>query len=179
MGKKIKRLSCVLLAIVMCMGMTVPAMAASSKYNAAVASYKRYMRGKCGSYLIVDIDGNGVPELILHDTRALHNELRTYNSRTKKSVRLGCVKYGKAYNMPVMYSKRCHTVMLPNGNTGGSYEVIYKVKGTKSSKLYKIEGYNNKNRKPGLYINGKKTSYSTYNKIYKKYMKNYYRVYWN
>ena len=30
-----------------------------------------------------------------------------------------------------------------------------------------------------IYINGKKTSYSTYNKIYKKYMKNYYRVYWN
>lgn len=70
MGKKIKRLSCILLAIVMCMGMTVPAMAASSKYNAAVASYKRYMRGKCGSYLIVDIDGNGVPELLFHNTTA-------------------------------------------------------------------------------------------------------------
>ena len=51
MGKKIKRLCCVLLAVVMCMGMTVPAMAASSKYNAAVASYKRYMRGKSGTAL--------------------------------------------------------------------------------------------------------------------------------
>ena len=84
MGKKIKRLSCVLLAIVMCMGMTVPVMAASSKYNAAVASYKRYMRGKCGSYLIVDIDGNGVPELLFHNTTGWYNEIRSYNTRTKK-----------------------------------------------------------------------------------------------
>ena len=56
MRKKVKELCCVLLAVMLCIGMSVPAMAASSKYNAAIASYKRYMRGKNGSYRIKDID---------------------------------------------------------------------------------------------------------------------------
>ena len=179
MGKKIKRLSCVLLAIVMCMGMTVPAMAASSKYNAAVASYKRYMRGKCGSYLIVDIDGNGVPELLFHNTTGWYNEIRSYNTRAKKSVRLKSSGFGKGYNMPMKYSKRCHTVILPSASTGGGREVIYRVRGTKASKICTVETRNNKFGKSGYYISGKKVSTSAYNKTYNKYMRNYYIVYWN
>ena len=58
--KKAKQLCCILLAAMLCIGMTVPVMAASSKYNAAVSSYKKYMRGKRGSYKIVDVDGNGI-----------------------------------------------------------------------------------------------------------------------
>ena len=84
MLKKVKRVCCVLLAVVLCMGMTVPTMAASSKYKAAVASYKRYMRGKSGSYLITDIDGNGIPELIFHESY-YRNELRTYNPKPEKA----------------------------------------------------------------------------------------------
>ena len=58
MKKKVKQLCCILLAVILCMGMTVPAMAASSRYyNAAVSSYKKYVKGKRGSYKIVDIDG--------------------------------------------------------------------------------------------------------------------------
>ena len=34
--KKAKQLCCILLAAILCIGMTVPVMAASSKYNAAV-----------------------------------------------------------------------------------------------------------------------------------------------
>lgn len=178
MGKKVKKLCCVLLAVILCMGMTVTAMAASSKYNAAIASYKRYMRGKSGSYLIRDIDGNGIPELIFHESY-YRNELLTYNPKTRKSICLGYVGMGKGYNMPVRYSKRCHTVMLPNANTGGSYEVIYRVRGTKVRKICTIEGRNNKFCKFGWYINGKRVSNSTYKKIMKRYMKNYCTIYWN
>ena len=177
MRKKVKELCCVLLAVMLCIGMSVPAMAASSKYNAAIVSYKRYMRGKNGSYRIKDIDGNGIPELIFHESY-YRNELRTYNPKTQKSVCLGYVHMGKGYNMPVKYSKRCHTVMLPSANTGGSYEVIYKVKGTKVRKICTIEGRNNKFCKSGYYINGKKVSNSTYKKTMKKYMKKYRTIYW-
>ena len=56
MKKKVKQLCCILLAVILCMGMTVPAMAASSRYyNAAVSSYKKYVKGKRGSYKIVDM----------------------------------------------------------------------------------------------------------------------------
>lgn len=62
--KKAKQLCCILLTAILCIGMTLPVMAASSKYNAAVSSYKKYMKGKRGSYKIVDVDGNGIPELL-------------------------------------------------------------------------------------------------------------------
>lgn len=177
MLKKVKKVCCVLLAMVLCMGMTVPTMAASSKYKAAVASYKHYMRGKSGSYLITDIDGNGIPELIFHESY-YRNELRTYNPKTRKSVRLGAIHMGKGYNMSAKFSKRCHTVLLPSASTGGSTEVIYKVSGTKARKICKIESRNNKFGKPGWYINGKRVSNSTYKKTMKKYMKDSYTVYW-
>ena len=74
--KKAKQLCCILLAAILCMGMTVSVMAASSKYNAAVSSYKKYMRGKRGSYKIVDVDGNGIPELLMHNSSAGINEVR-------------------------------------------------------------------------------------------------------
>ena len=62
MKKKVKQLCCILLAVILCMGMTVPAMAASSRYyNAAISSYKKYVKGKRGSYKIVE--GIGVRDL--------------------------------------------------------------------------------------------------------------------
>ena len=121
MKKKVKQLCCILLAVILCMGMTVPAMAASSRYyNAAVSSYKKYVKGKRGSYKIVDIDGNGIPELLMHNSSAGINEIRTYNPKTRKNVRAASVGYGKGYNFPIKYSRTCHTVMLCNANTGGT-----------------------------------------------------------
>lgn len=136
------------------------------------------MSGKCGSYTIVDIDGNGVPELIFHDKTNYTNELRTYNPKTRKTVRLACVNMGKGYNMPAKYSKKTHTVLLPSASTGGSIERIYKVKGIKASKVCTLEGRNNKHSQSGAWVNGKKVSNSTYNRTFNKYMKNYYIVYW-
>jgi len=63
MRKKMKKISCIILAIFLCFTTTVPTMAASSVYNAAVASYMNYMKGKSGYYKIIDVDGNGIPEL--------------------------------------------------------------------------------------------------------------------
>ena len=169
--KKAKQLCCILLTVILCMGMTVPVMAASSKYNAAVSSYKKYMRGKRGSYKIVDVDGNGIPELLMHNSSAGINEVRTYNPKTRKNVRVGSIGYGKGYNLPIKYTRSCHTVMVCNANTGGSEYYIYKIKGTKATRVVRAERFNGK-FKSGYAINGRKVSYSTYNKTINRYMKN-------
>ena len=169
--KKAKQLCCILLAAILCIGMTVPVMAASSKYNAAVSSYKKYMRGKRGSYKIVDVDGNGIPELLMHNSSAGINEVRTYNPKTRKNVRVGSIGYGKGYNLPIKYSRSCHTVMVCNANTGGSEYYIYKIKGTKATRVVRAERFNGK-FKSGYAINGRKVGYSTYNRTINRYMKN-------
>lgn len=85
MKKKVKQLCCILLAVILCMGMTVPAMAASSRYyNAAVSSYKKYVKGKRGSYKIVDIDGKWNSGTAYANSSAGINEIRTYNPKTRK-----------------------------------------------------------------------------------------------
>ena len=72
--EKAKQLCCILLAAILCIGMTIPVMV-RHQYNAAVSSYKKYMRGKRGSYKIVDVDGNGIPELLMHNSSAGINEV--------------------------------------------------------------------------------------------------------
>ena len=44
--------------------MPIPTVAASSKYKTAVASYRQLIWQSGGDYKIVDLDGNGVPELV-------------------------------------------------------------------------------------------------------------------
>lgn len=85
--KKAKQLCCILLTAILCIGMTLPVMAASSKYNAAVSSYKKYMKGKRGSYKIVDVDGNGIPELLMHNSSAGINEFGYLQSKNKKKCK--------------------------------------------------------------------------------------------
>ena len=148
MKKKVKQLCCILLAVILCMGMTVPAMAASSRY------YN---------------DGNGIPELLMHNSSAGINEIRTYNPKTRKNVRAASVGYGKGYNFPIKYSRTCHTVMLCNANTGGTEYCIYRVRGTKATRIVKAERFNGRFQK-GYKVNGKRVSGSTYSRSVKKYM---------
>ena len=172
MKKRAKQLCCILLTVILCTGMTVPAMAASSRYyNAAVSSYRNYMRGKRGSYRIVDVDGNGIPELLMHNSSAGINEVRTYNPRTRRNVCVGSIGYGKGYNLPIKYSRKCHTVMVCNANTGGNIYYIYKINGTKATRVVKAERFNGKFQR-GYRINGRKVSGTTYNRTVNNYMKN-------
>lgn len=129
MKKGMKKLGCIILSVFMCFTTTVPTMAASSAYRAAVSSYMNYMRGKTGYYKIIDVDGNGIPELIANNrTRGYnYNEIQTYNPQTKRNIRVAKIGYGKGQNMPFKVSRTCHTVMLPNGNTGGMLYSIYKI----------------------------------------------------
>lgn len=173
MKKGMKKLGCIILSVFMCFTTTVPTMAASSAYRAAVSSYMNYMRGKTGYYKIIDVDGNGIPELIANNrTRGYnYNEIQTYNPQTKRNIRVAKIGYGKGQNMPFKVSRTCHTVMLPNGNTGGMLYSIYKINGTSAKEIVKAECFNGKFQK-GYAINGKKVSKAKYDKTIVKYMKN-------
>lgn len=177
MKKIMKKISCVVLAAFMCFTMTVPTMAASSVYREAVASYMSYMRDKTGYYKIIDVDGNGIPELLMNNrTRGYnYNEIRTYNPRTKRNMNVAVVGYGKGIAMPFEVSKTCHTVMLPNANTGGLSYTIFKISGTSARKIVRADRYNGKFQ-TGYALNEKKVSKSKYNKTIAKYMKNSIKV---
>lgn len=177
MKKKLKQLCVVMLAVMLSMGMSVPTMAASSKYNAAVKSYRGYLRHNTGNYWIADIDGNGYPELIMHNTKTYANEVHTYNPKTKKRKRLIKLGYGKAYNYPIKYSRSKHNVLMMQADTGGYHIYVWKIKGTKASKILTSEYINGKfarfgsQYRAGYKINGKRVSGKTNNKKVSSLMK--------
>ncbi len=168
MKKIIRQWFSIILVVLVCVMAATPTMAASSKYKAAVSNYRRYIRTESGRYMIVDIDGNGIPELLAHTS--WRNEIYTYNPKTRKRVCIGTIAYGKGYNMPIKYSKKCHTVMISNANTGGSISDIYKINGVKSKRVVRAESFNGRFEN-GCKINGKKVSSSVYDKMIRKYMK--------
>ena len=171
MKKKMKQLCCILTAVILCLSMLTPVYAASSKYNTAVKKYRKYMNSENSSnkcYKIVDIDGNGVPELLFHTWT--DNRVCTYNPKTKRVVCLGIIGCGKGYYLPIAYSRKTHCVMISNANTGGNIKEIYKINGTKAKLVVRAEAFNGK-FDSGYKVNGKKVRKSTYNKMIKKYMK--------
>ncbi len=171
MKKRMKKWFCIVLTIITCMTMYTPVMAASAKYNAAVSSYRRYMANLWGSnksYKIVDIDGNGIPELIAHTWT--ENSICTYNPRTKRTVCVASIGCGKGYYLPILYSKKTHTVMICSASTGGNTKEIYKISGTRAKLVLRAEAFNGK-FESGYKVNGRKVSRYTYNKRINKYMK--------
>ena len=177
MKTKMKKMLCILLAAAMCIGMSVPVMAASSKYTAAVKAYNRHVNRYKGNGRIVDLDGNGIPELLYHNQDRGCNEIYTYNAKTKKMQCLTRLGYGKAYAYPIKYSTKKHTVLMMQADTGGSRIYVYKIKGLKKTKLLKATYVNGKFARfdpaesRSFSLNGKKTSEANYNKKLNSYMK--------
>ena len=178
MKTKMKKLLCVLLAAVLCLGMSVPTMAASSKYKAAVKAYRKYESRYRGNGKIVDLDKNGIPELLYHNQTKGRNEIYTYNAKTKKMKLLVKVSYGgKAGSYPIKYSVKKHTVLMMQADTGGSNIYVYRIKGLKKTKLLKATYENGKfarfdpTSSRSFSLNGKKVSEAKYNQKLNSYMK--------
>lgn len=177
MRKKMRKLCCIMLATMMCVTMSVPVMAASAKYNAAVAAYQKYLKSNSGNTWLADIDGNGVPELIMHNTTTHANEVHTYNTKTKKRKCLVRKDYGRGYDSPIKYSRSKHTVLVTQADTGGYTTYIYKVKGAKATRVAKAEYINGRfarfstQYRQGYKINGKSVTKKTFNNKIKSLMK--------
>ncbi|MDO4339872.1 MAG: hypothetical protein Q4C91_17550 [Eubacteriales bacterium] len=163
-----KKTGLILLILVLVFSNTMPAMAASASYTAASKAYKTYMskRSVNGSK-IVDVDKNGIPELLM---KCKYNgywyyTLCTYNKSTRKVVVLKRVSFGKDYPACFQYNTSKKQVYFNQESTGGMIETVFKVNGTKVSKVISFRSMRNY---PGFtytyQVNGKKVSYNTWSK---------------
>lgn len=163
-----KRISLFFLVLVLIFSNTMPVMAATKTYKAAEQAYKKYLKKKSvhGSK-IVDVDKNGVPEL-LTECRVngrWYYMLCTYNKKTKKVVVLKKVMVGKDFPESFRYNVSKKQVYFNQSSTGGAKETIVKVKGTKIST---VKTFQSIRKYPGFSytykVNGKKVSYNTWKK---------------
>lgn len=167
MKKELKKKICLFfLAAVLICSNTMPAMAASAAYTAATKAYKTYMskRSVFGSK-IVDVDKNGIPELLMQCNYSgkWYYTLCTYNKKTKKVVILKKVEAGKDFPECLQYNVSKKQVYFNQSSTGGAKEIIVKVNGTKISTVSTFQSIRNY---PGFTytykVNGKKVSYNTW-----------------
>lgn len=109
-------------------------------------------------YDIVDINGDKIPELLLakqSGTTYLYTfDFSTYRLRELKSRPLGKMK------VDMYYSKKKHLVCFIQGDTGGKTYTVFKYKGKKVKKQYKLTWYNGRYTKEGYKYNGKRISQS-------------------
>lgn len=172
-----KRISLFFLVMVLVFTNTMPVMAASAKYTAAAKAYKKYMskRSVYGSK-IVDVDKNGIPELLMQCNYKgkWYYTLCTYDKRTKKVAVLKKVMAGKDYPAAFRYNVSKKQVYFCQESTGGSKEIIVKVKGKKVST---VATYQSKRKYPGFSYtykrNGKKVSQKTWSKKRKAALKGF------
>lgn len=111
-----------------------------SKVNAAYK--KRIAKNASGlsknpRYKKVDLDGNGIKELLVHNGCGM--VVYTYSKKKGKAIRLAKMGdeggLGKGNNWPLYYSKKKHRVLIGYQNTGGVYWKLVKIKGTKAKTL--------------------------------------------
>lgn len=173
----------VVLSVGLIAGTAAPAQAASAATKAK-QKYKSYVTKKNGSYRMascIDIDGNGIPELLYQDwsttSTSGKNYVYTYNKSTKKMIKLASLDSGKGgSSYAPYYNKKKHMVALPFFTTGDGKYVFYKVSGTKMTKdstYYAKRYYAGRTNKWKYTINGKKVSQSAYNKKLKAKLKGY------
>lgn len=109
-------------------------------------------------YDIVDINGDEIPELLLakqSGTAYLYTfDFSTYRLKELKSWPLGKMK------ADMYYSKKKHLVCFLQGDTGGKTYIVFKYKGKKVKKQYKLRWYNGRYTKEGYKYNGKRISQS-------------------
>lgn len=134
---------------------TVNAASAKSK---AKKEYKTFIAHKNCDYKIVDVDGNGIPELLMK-YRGL-NLVYGYNKKQGKMVQLISSDSGRYQDSTasIFYSKKYHKVGISCGYFGGQEIKFYKISGKKAKLKSTYESYR------GSYtINGSSVSEDTFN----------------
>ncbi|MBR0382597.1 MAG: hypothetical protein IJH71_09190 [Eubacterium sp.] len=128
-----------------------------------------------GRYKVVDIDRNGVPDLMYN----YHGRMMlfTYNKKTKKVVRVKYMASQSQYNAPMYYnSKKKMFVMVTSDNYGSQTYRFFKLSGTKVSSKGTCSCTNSTYGKTVYRVKGKVVSRSKYNKQVKIMLKGYVRT---
>lgn len=134
----------------------------------ATEKYKNYVKNlwNC-KYKIIDVDKNGIPELLIKDSDNYKVIAYTYNSKSNKMVKIKSLSFGKGGMLK--YNTKSHCLSFVTADTGGFREYIYKLSGTRLKAVRTITYNNGKFGKQGYKIKKKKISSSKY----KKYLKGF------
>ena len=89
----------------------IPAVALSKK-DKAVTSYQKFLKNHRGKSAIVDLDKNGVPELVYSEP-TVYGAVYTYNVKKGKRVCLKKVRYGKGGYIGYHKKKKCSFFVIP------------------------------------------------------------------
>lgn len=166
------------LSAAICAGLLFPAIGAIAATDPARACYSDYLNRNLATrynsygYDIVDINGDGTPELLFTQMIGGKSYLYTYNAATNTMKKLKAAKLGKS--SPIMYySTKKHQVCFVQGDTGGYSYTVWQYKGKKIKKKYKIRYYNGRLKKQGYRYNGNAISLSKGKKKVKKITKSF------
>ena len=139
----------------------------------AYAAFKK--KHSLSSYIVTDLDGNKIPELLCFDNRTWKSLVYTYNIQKHKMVLLCSCNSGKGYGS--YYDTKSHSVALNSNNTLGTTLRIYKIKGTKATckTTYTSSRNSYRNFNFSYKKNSKKLSASSWkketNKIFRRWKK--------
>ena len=160
--KNIKRSTLILFAILACLCAAIPVSAkpSASTVKNAYDKYKSKKGISCSLY--VDIDKNGIVDMIYTRNGALG--VCSYSSSKKKVVKVKEVAgTGKAPSK-VYYNTSKHYFGWCTGSTGGGDYYIYKLKGTTATRKIHLKWRNQKGGGPYNKLNGKTISDAEFDK---------------
>jgi len=152
---------------------TPATVSALSKKEQAMNAYKNFLNRHTGKSAIVDLDKNGVPELVYSEPM-LYGAVYTYNVKKGKRVCLKKVRYGK--DGYIGYHKKKKMFVLCNSDTGGGRYVFFKVKKGKAIQKKKYIWVNGKHEPQKATINGKTYSRDSFFSRLNKEEKGYVRL---
>ena len=160
--KNIKRSTLILFAILACLCAAIPVSAKPSA-NTVKNAYDKYKSKKgISRSLYVDIDKNGIVDMIYTRNGALG--VCSYSSSIKKVVKVQEVAgTGKAPSK-VYYNTSKHYFGWCSGSTGGGDYYIYKLKGTTATRKIHLKWRNQKGGGPYNKLNGKPISDAEFDK---------------
>jgi len=149
---------------------------ASASSDAKAAYRKKMSHYSSGTkYKIINIDKNGIPELLVADY--MEPAVFTYNKKTGKIKKLTSgANFDRVY-----YNTKKHMVVVVNHGSGWTWYKFYKVSGLKAKKkdVYKYDKVYGKSKNSWKYsINGKKVSSKKIKSKLKKALKGYKSVHY-
>lgn len=147
----------------------------SPHYNEAVKKFKQFIKKENNNaiYEIVDINRDGLPELLFQDN--IKHKCKVFIYKSKKVKKLMSKETARSF-LPINYNTKKHQIHYVVGQYGGCEEYIYKIGKSNTKKLITFSISNCKSNVTCtnlFYINQKEVSYEKYNKVYKSYTKGF------
>ncbi len=139
----------------------------TQQYNAALDAYADILLsldGESHRTACVDVTGDDLPELIVHNSSSRTKTVYSYY--TGSVTTLIEENSGKAYSMPIYYNMNKNQVIIISADTGGGKYTVYDLTGNKSKVSQVLEKQNGKFTASGTaeyYVDDELVSEEVYN----------------